>query len=64
MTSSASNFAPTPFSAFDLTGLHALVTGASSGLGQYMAMTLASAGTHVHAAARSADRLAPVLASR
>jgi NAD(P)-dependent dehydrogenase (short-subunit alcohol dehydrogenase family) len=62
MTASSSSSASSPFSGFALNGLHALVTGASSGLGQHMALTLAAAGAHVHAAARSAERLAPVLA--
>ena len=43
--------------AFDLTGRVAVVTGASSGLGEGFARTLASAGATVVAAARRADRL-------
>jgi NAD(P)-dependent dehydrogenase (short-subunit alcohol dehydrogenase family) len=43
---------------FDLTGRTAIVTGASSGLGQGFARTLAGAGAVVLAAARRVDRLA------
>lgn len=42
---------------FDLTGRVAIVTGASSGLGEGFARTLAEAGATVHAAARRVDRL-------
>jgi len=42
---------------FDLTGKKALVTGASSGIGQRMAECLAEAGATVIASARRADRL-------
>ena len=42
---------------FDLTGKVALVTGASSGLGQQFACTLASAGAKVILAARRLDKL-------
>lgn len=42
---------------FDLTGRTAFVTGASSGLGQHFALTLARAGANVALAARRADRL-------
>ena len=40
---------------FDLTGKHALVTGASSGLGRHFAGTLAAAGAKVSVAARRQD---------
>jgi len=43
---------------FGLTGLHALVTGASGGLGLHMAGALARAGATVHLAARNTDKLA------
>ena len=43
---------------FDLTGKHALVTGASSGLGRHFAGTLAAAGAKVSVAARRQDALA------
>lgn len=46
-----------PFAAFDLTGRVAVVTGASSGLGDGFARTLAAAGATVVAAARRLDRL-------
>ena len=42
---------------FDLTGKVAVVTGASSGLGRHMALTLARAGARVALAARRVDRL-------
>lgn len=42
---------------FSLTGKSALVTGASSGIGQACAVALASAGARVVCAARGADRL-------
>jgi NAD(P)-dependent dehydrogenase (short-subunit alcohol dehydrogenase family) len=42
---------------FDLSGKTALVTGASSGLGRSMALTLARAGAKVAVAARRIDRL-------
>ncbi|MBE9638835.1 SDR family NAD(P)-dependent oxidoreductase [Salipiger mangrovisoli] len=48
---------PTPPS-LDLKGKRALVTGASSGIGQGCAVSLAAAGAHVTCAARGADRLA------
>lgn len=51
--SSATN----PFQAFSLEGRRALVTGASSGLGQHFAITLASAGAEVFVAARRLDKL-------
>lgn len=43
---------------FDLTGKHALVTGASSGLGRHFAQTLAAAGAKISVAARRQDALA------
>ena len=42
---------------FDLSGKTALVTGASSGIGQACAAALTQAGAHVVCAARGADRL-------
>ncbi len=42
---------------FDLTDKTALVTGASRGLGQAMAVALAKAGCHVALNARSAESL-------
>jgi NAD(P)-dependent dehydrogenase (short-subunit alcohol dehydrogenase family) len=47
---------------FRLDGRRALVTGASSGLGQRFAVTLAQAGAEVVIAARRADKLAELLA--
>lgn len=47
---------------FDLTGRTAVVTGASSGLGEGFTRTLAAAGATVVAAARRADRLAALAA--
>jgi NAD(P)-dependent dehydrogenase (short-subunit alcohol dehydrogenase family) len=43
---------------FDLTGRHALVTGASSGLGRHFAGVLATAGARVTVGARRAEALA------
>jgi len=43
---------------FDLTGKTALITGASSGLGEHFARVLAAAGARVVVAARRAERLA------
>ncbi|GAB2928795.1 glucose 1-dehydrogenase [Rhodococcus aerolatus] len=53
---------PTPAELFDLTGRVAIVTGASSGLGEGFARTLAAAGATVLAAARRTDRLAALAA--
>jgi NAD(P)-dependent dehydrogenase (short-subunit alcohol dehydrogenase family) len=47
---------------FDLTGRTALVTGASSGIGQRLALNLARAGARVVLAARRTDRLAALTA--
>lgn len=46
-----------------LTGKTALVTGASSGIGQGCAVALADAGAHVVCAARGADRLADTVSA-
>jgi len=46
-----------PQSLFSLTGKIALMTGASSGIGRYLAQTLAHAGATVIVAARRVDRL-------
>lgn len=48
---------------FDLTGKTALVTGASSGIGQGCAAALAQAGANVVCAARGADRLQETVAA-
>jgi len=48
---------------FDLGGRHALVTGASSGLGRHFAGTLARAGARVSLCARRADALADTVAA-
>ncbi len=47
----------------NLTGKRALVTGASSGIGQGCAVALAEAGAHVVCAARGAERLAVTVAA-
>src|SRR3954447_21608560 len=51
------NTTPDPRALFDLTGQVAIVTGASSGLGESFARVLVSAGATVVAAARRLDRL-------
>jgi NAD(P)-dependent dehydrogenase (short-subunit alcohol dehydrogenase family) len=51
-----------PSSLFDVSGKVALVTGASSGLGEHFARTLASRGATVIAAARRTDRLDALVA--
>jgi len=48
---------------FSLSGKTALVTGASSGIGQGCAVALVEAGAHVVCAARGADRLAETVAA-
>jgi NAD(P)-dependent dehydrogenase (short-subunit alcohol dehydrogenase family) len=52
-----------PSSIFDVRGKVALVTGASSGLGENFARTLAAGGATVVVAARRTDRLAALVAS-
>lgn len=46
---------------FDLSGHHALVTGASGGLGRHFALTLARAGAAVAVGARRTDKLAELV---
>lgn len=51
-----------PFESFRLEGRHAMVTGASSGLGRHFALLLSRAGARVSVAARRVDRLAELVA--
>ncbi|WP_111655450.1 SDR family oxidoreductase [Isoalcanivorax indicus] len=53
----------TPTELFDLTGRIALVTGASRGIGEAIARTLASAGAHVIVSSRKAEACETVVAA-
>mgnify|MGYP002639980417 CR=1 FL=1 len=52
---------PTPLPSTRLDGLHALVCGASAGIGRAAALALADAGAELTVLARSADKLAALL---